>query len=124
MVIERSGTSAEIAGLFEKAGDLFVTTLARHVDETEVVVAVPFGIGAGVEERADCFEMTAAGGEVDWLLIFIGGAAELRIALEETLECRRIAGGGGGDHPPNIIRKVLGLCHCLWTASTISRDLM
>jgi hypothetical protein len=111
VVVERSGASSQIAGLLEGAGDFFVTAFARHFDEAAIVVAVPFGIGAGVQKKADGFEVAGACGEMDRLLAHVGSTGEFGIAIEKLPESGRVAGGGGGDHRPDVIGKVVGLCH-------------
>ena len=79
-----------------------MTTLSRHLDQRAVVQAVLLGIRAGVEQKPHRFDMSFARRKVHGRCVPVSGSSETRMVLEQSSQCRNVAGGRGDDDIPRL----------------------
>ena len=78
-----------------------MTTLARHDDETAIVQAVPFGIGAGFEQELNGFLASFAHRKMNRRRVPVLRTAQSCVAFDQGAERGHIAIIGGGERVPD-----------------------
>jgi hypothetical protein len=101
MILARRHTSQASAGFFEQSRDALVPALPRHHDQAGLVVSVPFGIGAGVEQELRGVGMSGAHGEMHRRCVSILRATEQRITREPLPQRAHVTGRRGGESCPD-----------------------
>src|SRR5437588_5561386 len=98
----RRNSSPAFARGIQKLRDGFMTPVSGHLDETAVVIAIPFRICACFEKDPDRLEMPFAYGEVNRSSIPVFRMSQARSALDQTPKRGYVAGRGGNDRVPDV----------------------
>src|SRR5260370_22395290 len=98
----RRNSSPAFARGIQKLRDGFMTPVSGHLDETAVVIAIPFRICAGFEKDPHRFEMPFAYGEVNRSGVPVFRMSQARSALDQTPKRGYVASRGGSDRVPDV----------------------
>jgi hypothetical protein len=93
--------ASAITHLFQEPRDVSMTALTCHHYQAAIVQPVPFGIGAGVEQKPDGLDLSFPDREMDCRRVPVFGATEAGISFEQPAQGIDVAVFGRREGVPD-----------------------
>ena len=93
-------SSPPLASRLQQTSNALVPAISSHLDQAAVVVPVPLGICARVEENLHGIRVSLAHRKMNRLSVKVLRPAQFRIAVKETLKHWRVSSRSGCNRVP------------------------